>query len=166
MASRPSWVPRQYHDHWDRPWTDRAKRSVGFRRLLQRHGRLSPNFTLAEAKCKDGTPVPRSLRSGARNHAFNLEKLRHALGDVSMTPLSWYRTEAYNRKIGGAIKSQHVRALATDHSKEWVQKVGRAKLINAANIVFAAGGFGQYPAGSVHFDSRGFKARWTSFVGW
>jgi hypothetical protein len=161
--SYPHGLPRRYRKHWAHPWTSRAKRSPGFRSWLARHGYLSPHFTLREAACHDGTPVPRMLRPGARNHAFNLEKLRHALGGVRMPVLSWYRTPAYNRKIGGATRSQHMTARATDFSKAWVDDIGHARVFNTANIIFSNGGVGEYPGGSAHFDSRGWRARWTSW---
>jgi hypothetical protein len=33
----------------------------------------------------------------------------------------------------------------------------------AADKVYARGGFGTYPSGSRHTDSRGSQARWSSF---
>jgi uncharacterized protein YcbK (DUF882 family) len=77
--------------------------------------------------------------------------------------LSWYRPDWYNRQIGGASNSQHIRALATDMTREWVAKVGRDRFNRAADKVFRDGGVGRYPAGSVHVDSRGWRARWTTF---
>lgn len=159
-------VPGKYRDLWDHPWTDKAKRHRRFRMWLQSKGYLSPHFTLAEAACHDGTPIPRRLRPKARDHAFNMEKLRHALGGHSIPIVSWYRTEAYNRQIHGAIHSQHVQACATDVSTEWVDSVGRDRVQRVAEVIFAHGGVGTYPAGSMHFDSRGTRARWTSYVGW
>lgn len=103
------------------------------------------------------------MRTRARNHAFNLERLRHELGDVSMPILSWYRHPAYNRAIGGASQSRHMSADATDFSRETVNRIGRGRFFSAANKVFAKGGVGDYPSGSAHVDSRGWYARWTSF---
>lgn len=156
-------VPKRYRDHWRRPWTRKAKYSPGFRLWLARNKRLSPHFTYAEAACNNGEPIPRRLRSRARNHAFNLERFRHEIGDRDIAPISWYRTRAYNTAIGGASKSQHVHAVATDFDRETVERVGRARWNRAAEKVFKTGGVGDYPAGSVHLDSRGWRARWTSF---
>ena len=161
--SVPSKLPKKYRYHWNHPWRRKAKYNLGFRRWLGKHGYLSPNFTLAEARCKDGTSVPRHLRPLARNHAFNLEKLRHKIGDRPIRIISWYRSPSYNARIGGARYSQHMRANATDHSREWVESVGRTRVMTAANQVWRKGGVGTYPAGSVHFDSRGWWARWTSW---
>jgi hypothetical protein len=156
-------VPKKYRYQWEHPWTRRAKYGPRFRMWLARNGRLSPHFTYAEAACKDGTQIPKRLRTGARNHAFNLERFRHELGDQTLTPLSWYRHPAYNRKVGGASQSQHLTGRATDFSRETVERVGRDRWNRAAEKVFKNGGVGSYPAGSAHLDSRGFRARWSSF---
>lgn len=153
-------IPAKYRDHWRRPWTRKAKFSPGFRLWLHRHKRLSPHFTYADAACKDGTPVPRRLRTLARNHAFNLERFRHEVGDVEIVPISWYRTKRYNAAVGGASKSQHPRAVATDFSRGTVERVGRTRWDRAAEKVFKRGGVGKYPSGSAHLDSRGVRARW------
>ena len=161
--SYPKKLPKRYRYHWSHPWTRKAKYSPGFRRWLGKHGYLSPNFTLREARCKDGTDVPRRMRYRARNHAFNLERVRHGIGDKPVQIISWYRTKRWNNLQGGARKSQHLRAVATDHPRQWVDKVGRSKVLIAGNKVFKSGGMGTYPSGAVHFDSRGYRARWSSF---
>lgn len=163
MAKYPAGLPRAYRYHWNHPWRQSARLNLPFRRWLGRHGYLTPHFKKADAACKDGTPVPHALIKDARNHAFNLERLRHRLGDKPIPILSWYRTRAYNQRIGGASQSQHINAVATDMSREWVEQVGRSNFDREADIVFRDGGVGRYPAGSVHVDTRGFRARWTSF---
>lgn len=135
----------------------------GFRRWLQRHGYLTPHFRLSEAACSDGTPVPRSTIARARRHAFRLERLRHAIGDQPIETLSWYRSPAHNAAVGGASQSRHMDAWATDHDKAWVDRVGRARVRMAAERIWGDGGVGTYPSGSMHFDSRGSRARWSSF---
>lgn len=163
MAIPPTSLPAKYRYHWEHPWTEKARKSVGFRRWLKQHGYLSPNFKTAESKCKDGTPVPRRYSYACRQHAFRLEKFRHAVGDRSLPILSWYRTPAYNRKIGGASQSMHMRAIATDFDRSTVDRIGRARWFNTADVIFKDGGVGDYPAGSAHLDSRGYRARWRSF---
>lgn len=162
MASpRP---PAKFRDHHARPWTRKARYSPGFRRWLARHRLLTPNFSIADtAVGRDGTPVPRWMRAAARNHAFDLERFRHEIGDRPIVPISWYRTRAYNAEIGGARFSQHLTGRATDYDRATVERVGRARWFRAAEKVFAKGGVGDYPAGSAHLDSRGFRARWRSY---
>jgi hypothetical protein len=158
----PAWVPHKYRDHWRRPWTAQARRSPGFRLLLARHHLLSPHFSYAEAACKDGTPIPRALRAAARNHAFKLERLRHELGDGVLPITSWYRTKAHNRAVGGAQFSKHVLAIATDIPVEFVRK--HPNFDRLADALSQDGGFGQYPGGARHIDSRGTKARWSTWT--
>jgi uncharacterized protein YcbK (DUF882 family) len=121
---------------------------------------LSPHFPLAEAHSHDGVRVPPHLIPNAQKHAFNLEQLRHRLGDKPLYVLSWYRSPSHNAAVGGVPNSQHLTALATDIDKALVDQ--RPGFDEAADFVFANGGFGQYPGGSRHVDSRGYRARWTS----
>ena len=162
MTKYPAWLPKRYRDHWARPWTTKAARSPGFRLLLARHKLLSPHFTYAEAASKDGRPIPRRLRTQARNHAFKLERLRHALGDVAIPITSWYRSPQHNRAVGGAAKSKHMDAVATDHPVEFVRRHKSFDL--HADRIFRDGGMGSYPQGARHVDSRGMRARWTSWT--
>jgi uncharacterized protein YcbK (DUF882 family) len=159
----PAWLPKELRRHWDRPWTKAARHHRGFKHLLWEHGYISPHFTREEWRCKDGTAVPKHLKSNAQRHAFHLEVLRHELGDVPLPGISFFRTERHNREIGGARESRHVDADASDHSKETVDQIGRDFFIRTAQRVFDNGGVGVYPGGSVHLDSRGWEADWTSF---
>jgi hypothetical protein len=159
----PRDLPVKYRYAWDHPWKQRPRLNIGFRRWLDNHGYLTPHFTKEDARCNCGTWVPSHLLTRARNHAFNLEQLRHELGDKPIPILSWYRPDWYNRQIGGASQSKHIEAIATDMTREWVARVGRDNFNRAADKVFRDGGVGRYPAGSVHVDTRGFRARWTTF---
>lgn len=167
--SYPRGLPRRYRKLWNKPWARRAPAAWGFRKWLQHNGYLTPHFTLAEAASKDGQPIPRRLLAGARNHAFKLERVRHATGDRPVPIVSFYRSPERNAEVGGASQSQHLRAVATDHPKSWADSVryrglvGERAVDRLAADFFADGGYGDYPGGNVHFDSRGWFARWTSF---
>lgn len=164
MFTVPDWVPLEYVELWKQPWTMAARTNPGFRRLLQKHGYLTPNFSLREARCHDPakTPVPHNLIRKARDHAFNLERLRHKLGDRPMPVFSWYRTPAWNRHEHGASQSKHMEAIATDFTLQTVRSL--PKFDYWANRVFALGGFGTYPGGARHTDSRKGRARWSTWV--
>jgi uncharacterized protein YcbK (DUF882 family) len=71
-------------------------------------GDLSPHFSRREFDCKDGTkadPDPRLIEC--------LERLRAAVGHP-LRIVSGYRSPEYNRKVGGARKSQHLYNRAAD----------------------------------------------------
>ncbi len=159
----PRGLPSRYKRLWDNPTSLLARRSAGFHRAIWNRGFASPHFSKGEFRCKDGTHVPDSLRVNCQRHAFNLERFRKEVGSISLPILSGYRHRAYNDRIGGARSSQHIRATATDFSVQTVNKVGRRRFFAAAEKVFHNGGVGQYPAGSSHLDSRGYRARWSSF---
>jgi uncharacterized protein YcbK (DUF882 family) len=136
----------------------------------------SKNFTWPEVTRGHGR-APIAVRRRAITHAKNLERLRaainmarrrHGLKPTGIHILSWWRPEWYNRKIGGARYSRHIQGDATDISLQEVNRLmpwrgGNREFDALANRIFAHGGFGQYPGGSRHVDSRGYKARWTSF---
>lgn len=155
----------------DRPWTLRARSSRQFRKYLDSHAYVTPHFSWAEMGSNRGDPVPLALRSNAIRHGWNLERFRHALGDVAISIDGPYRTVEYNREIGGAPESRHTYADASDHFlaqvNEWVavskKLTSRNDVINIANRVFARGGVGNETSGTLHVDSRGYKAR---FITW
>lgn len=140
------------------PWRRRQ-----LRRYLNRLGYVTPNFRWSETVSRDGKHVPKSLRKKAIRHAWNLERFRHAVGDKPLSFLSWYRSPEHNREVEGASQSKHMEALATDLTTQTINRIGRWQVMAAANEVFATGGVGDYPSGAVHVDSRGWRARWTSY---
>lgn len=121
---------------------------------------LTKDFQLSEFNCNDGTPVPDELVDNVKLLAQNLQVLRDDIGE-SITVLSGYRTEAWNKKVGGKTKSYHQKAMAGDlTTKSFTPKQLHArieKLIAAGKM--KQGGLGLYP-GFVHYDVRGIKARW------
>lgn len=123
--------------------------------------KLTANFSRAEFDCKDGTQVPEILMDNLKELAKNLQVLRDHLGvPVSVTG-SGYRTPSHNKKVGGAKKSQHLYAKAADiNAKGYTPKQLKdeiEKLIAAGKM--KQGGLGLYNS-FVHYDIRGFKARW------
>jgi uncharacterized protein YcbK (DUF882 family) len=120
---------------------------------------LTENFALVEFMCKDGTPVPDNLICNVQALAEQLQILRDHLGEPVRLN-SGYRTPAYNKKIGGAPKSQHLLAKAADitvKSKTPKQlKTIIEKLIKEGKM--KNGGIGLY-AGFIHYDI-GAVRRW------
>jgi uncharacterized protein YcbK (DUF882 family) len=151
----------------------------------------SPHFTWTEVTGNSGYsrvplgPTPVGLgricltpRLNARRHAANLERLRSAVNEarrsqglspVGFRVISWARSYAHNKAVGGASNSQHLYFLATDISVQEIDRIcpwpgGRVMFDQLLEVVFAQGGVGLYPAGNRHVDSRGSRARWTSIL--
>lgn len=122
--------------------------------------KITEHFTWEEAKCKDGTEVPTELRPNAILVASEMEVLRNEI-NKPIKVHSWYRTKAYNAKIGGKPLSQHLEAKAIDFSVDGISpgelKATIEKLIAEGKM--KQGGIGLYPT-FVHYDIRGIKARW------
>ena len=74
---------------------------------------LTKNFSLWEFRCKDGTDVPDEYLENVKELAENLQVLRDYI-DKPIHVISGYRSPKYNRKIGGARRSQHMTARAGD----------------------------------------------------
>ncbi len=121
---------------------------------------LTENFSLHEFDCNDGTPVPEHLLHNVEALAEQLQILRDYLKEPVRIN-SAYRHANYNKKIGGAPDSMHLRAMAADITvKSKTPKQVKAfieRLIKLKKVKF--GGIGLYP-GFVHVDIREAYARW------
>ena len=145
---------------WRFPYGRLARRSKKFHRFCWGKGYVSPHYTRNEWASKDGTAVPPSLRENAQRQAFKCEQLRHKLGDRPLASLSYYRSPAHNKAVGGASQSRHMQADACDWSVETINRFGRDRFEDAINKIWANNGIGHYPSGSAHTDARPYRARW------
>lgn len=122
--------------------------------------KLTESFNREEFDCKNGVQVPIEFLGNVQSLAKQLQILRDNLGEPIHIN-SGYRTEDYNKKVGGKPASQHLQAKAADitvKSKSPKQLAAYIeKLITAGTLKF--GGIGIYP-GFVHVDIRKGKARW------
>ena len=122
---------------------------------------LTKNFSLSEFRCRDGTDVPDELMQNVQYLAENLQVLRDHI-EKPIRVISGYRSPKYNRKIGGARKSQHMVAKAADiqvtgmHPDDVRQEI--LTLIKEGKM--ATGGVGRYTT-FTHYDTRGWNARWS-----
>jgi len=123
-------------------------------------GDVTKNFSLREFRCKDGTDVPDELKDNVVLLCENLQILRDHIGKP-IRIISGYRSPKYNRRIGGARKSQHMLAKAADFkvagmtSHELKQII--EDLIREGKMM--KGGIGLYTS-FTHYDVRGRNARW------
>lgn len=126
--------------------------------------KLTDNFSRAEFDCNDGTEVPEELMENVQELADNLQLLRDVV-NASMSINSGYRHEAYNRKVGGGEKSQHLLAKAADIDCDDLPFTPKqlARIIKGLIRigVMKQGGVGVYTKDNfVHYDTRGHEARW------
>lgn len=122
--------------------------------------KITENFSLHEFRCKDGTDVPEDLMENVRELCENLQVLRDHLG-LPITIISGYRSPEYNRKIGGARRSQHMTAKAADMIVKGMSpdevKAEIVQLIKDGKM--KKGGIGLYTT-FTHYDVRGRNSRW------
>lgn len=123
-------------------------------------GDLTNDFSLREFRCKDGTPVPAQYLDNVKRLATNLQVLRDIVASP-ITIISGYRSPRHNDSVEGKKKSQHLCARAADVAVRGMRPAEVAKLIEEliANGQMEQGGLGRY-AGWVHYDIRGYRARW------
>lgn len=112
----------------------------------------SKNFTPRELASKGNGAV--------RTHTSSLMKLQ-ALRDLWGRPMvinSGYRDPAYNRKVGGAVRSQHKEGKAFDISVRGLTHQEKRQLVGYAyQVGFTAfGGYNTF----LHVDDRDGAARW------
>lgn len=121
---------------------------------------LTSHFNSEEFDCKDGTKYPIDKIHTLRKICKALEVVR-AITGKSLTINSGYRTKDYNRVVGGAVNSQHVKGAAVDFVLEGIECKKlyyiMRRLIKAEAI--PEGGLGLYKTW-VHYDVRGTRARW------
>ena len=121
---------------------------------------LSKNFKKSEFKCRDGSDTPDELMSNLEELVENLQIIRDHI-NVPMHIISGYRSPKYNRRIGGARKSQHMPAKAADirvtGMKPQELKAIIEGLIKEGKMM--KGCVGLYTT-FTHYDVRGRNARW------
>jgi len=109
-------------------------------------------FKVREFACKDGSDF--ILLSPELLDVLYRIRL-HFNAPVMIT--SGYRTESYNKKVGGARDSKHVKGIAADIV---VKGVSPSKVAAYADLLMPdKGGIGEYRT-FVHVDVRHEKSRW------
>lgn len=118
---------------------------------------LSDNFKVKEFACNDGsdTVLISDKLVGL------LQKIRDHFG-AAVTINSAYRTESYNKKIGGATKSQHVNGTAADIVVKGATPLEVAQYVE--HIMPDSGGIGVYQS-FTHVDVRANRSRWDNRSG-
>jgi uncharacterized protein YcbK (DUF882 family) len=136
------------------------KHPVAEKEIKMSCNQLSKNFKKSEFKCRDGTEVPDEYMDNLKELVENLQIIRDYI-KKPMHIISGYRTPKYNRRIGGARKSQHMKAKAADIVVRGMKPVELRKiivtLIKEGKI--KKGGVGLYRS-FVHYDVRGRNTRW------
>ena len=118
---------------------------------------LSKNFKVSEFKCNDGSDTV--LISDKLVDL--LQKIRDHFG-VAVTINSGYRTSTYNKKVGGATNSQHVKGTAADIVVKGVDPLTVAQY--SEHLMPDSGGIGVYQT-FTHVDVRTSRSRWDNRSG-
>ena len=112
---------------------------------------VAKNFKVKEFACRDG--------SDKILLCTETVEILQAIRDYFGKPVvinSAYRTPSYNKKIGGATRSQHIAGTACDIK---VSGVPPAAVASFLEKFYPKHGIGLYPT-FVHIDSRGYKVYW------
>lgn len=121
----------------------------------ERQVQLSKNFKVREFRCKDGNDkivVNCDL-------VDVLQKIREHFGKPVVIT-SAYRTESYNKKVGGSPNSQHLYGNAADITIAGLKAKDIAAYVE--KLMPNTGGIGIYTTQNfVHVDVRASKSRWT-----
>lgn len=120
---------------------------------------LTTNFSLEEFNSKDGEAMPTAQRECIKEVARQLQIIRDHIGKAIHIN-SGYRSPAYNKKIGGASNSFHVKGMAVDVRVDGMTPSELAAVITALMIdgKIIKGGIGKYST-FVHYDIRGTHTR-------
>ena len=119
--------------------------------------KLSENFQVSEFKCNDGSDkvlISDELVS-------LLQDIRDHFGKAVVIN-SAYRTETYNKKVGGATHSQHILGTAADIVISGVSPLEVAQY--AEYLQPNSGGIGVYTS-FTHVDVRASRSRWDNRSG-
>lgn len=112
---------------------------------------IRPNFQVKEFACHGGADSVRVCPDTVEI----LQAIRNYFGKPVHVN-SGYRTAAYNKKIGGASRSQHVVGTACDIKVTDVPPSAVAAYIEKFYPVTGLGLYSTF----VHVDSRGYTSRW------
>lgn len=114
--------------------------------------KLSANFKVNEFACQDSTDTVFI----APELVAALQKIRDHFG-AAVTINSGYRTEAHNKKVGGAAYSQHKYGVAADIAVRGVAPLDVARYADL--LLGNKGGVGLYKT-FTHVDVRANRSRW------
>ncbi|GIJ95163.1 hypothetical protein CAPN002_23810 [Capnocytophaga stomatis] len=121
---------------------------------------LTKHFKKQEFECRDGSAMPSEVLENVKLLAQELQVLRDFLGK-NIVINSGYRSLNYNKRVGGAPKSQHLLGKAADITIAGLSPKKVAETIEKliAQGKMKQGGIGIYKT-FTHYDIRGVKARW------
>lgn len=122
--------------------------------------KITKNFYYNEFYSKDGAETPLFVLANLKLLASNLQVIREAI-DAPIHINSGYRSPSHNENIGGVKNSYHTRGMAADIVSKNLTARQLSKVIQKLMYEgkITKGGIGLYN-GFVHYDTRGYNARW------
>lgn len=122
--------------------------------------KLTEHFKLEDFSCRDGTPYPWPWIEERLRPLCNALEIVRTITGRPMIITSGYRTEGYNRKVGGATKSRHKEGLAADFKLEGITPRKLFPILDRFQRtgILPKGGLHAY-ATFTHIDIAGDKIR-------
>ena len=130
--------------------------------------KFSNHITYKEMWSNDRADIPYDVLFNAHETAKHFETIRHYAGSQPITITSFWRSEQYNKKVGGAKNSQHLLGKAIDmmHNYKTASQLCVIILDLIERNHIPDGGVGLYlnrNAEFVHYDWREERSRWCDF---
>ncbi len=120
----------------------------------------SKYFSIKEFESKDGAEMPESVKKNISELMQNMDVIRETIGKPIYVN-SGYRSVQHNANVGGKTNSYHTLGMACDFHVKGLSPIFIKNVVEnlIAKGKIKKGGIGLYST-FLHYDIRGFNARW------
>ena len=122
--------------------------------------KITKHFNSTEFDCRDGHKYPLNWCWPKLHPLCEALEIIRAITGKTMTINSGYRTEIYNRKVGGSKNSQHIQGMAADFKLKGISPKRLFPILDRLQKlgVIPRGGLHAYST-FTHLDIEGYRLR-------